>query len=133
MEAFATYKDYEQRYGVVDDAEQVDMLLADISVYVLNAYEAYWGATYKEGDHPEFDRAVVGVCCSIAHRCLSVPAAFAGVSQYSQTAGSYNASATFSNPTGDIYLGTTDYKRLGLYGQRIDAVFPIVGDVQCQD
>lgn len=129
MDAFASVEDYTKRYGNVVDSDRVEVILSDASDAMLNAYEVFWGESYKQGAHEQFDRSATAVCCAIAHRSLSVPAGFEGASQYSQTAGSYNASITFSNPTGDIYLSKTELKRLGLYGQRIGAVMPIMPEV----
>ena len=131
--SFASAQDYEARYGVDVDEERLTTILQDATMRMVNAYEAFWGTSYKEGDHPEFDRAATAVCCAIAHRALAVPAGFEGASQYSQTAGSYNASITFSNPTGDLYLGSSDLKALGLHGQRIDAIYAKAGDDICED
>lgn len=129
MDAFASVEDYTKRYGDVADSDRVEVILSDASDAMLNAYESSWGEAYQEGAHEQFDRSATAVCCAIAHRSLSVPAVFEGAGQYSQTAGSYNASITFSNPTGDIYLSKTELKRLGLYGQRIGAVMPIMPEV----
>lgn len=129
MDAFASVEDYTKRYGDVADSDRVEVILSDASDAMLNAYESSWGEAYQEGAHEQFDRSATAVRCAIAHRSLSVPAGFEGASQYSQTAGSYNASITFSNPTGDIYLSKTELKRLGLYGQRIGAVMPIMPEV----
>ena len=135
MDAFASVEDYTKRYGDTVDSDRVEVILSDASNVMLNAYESFWGEGYQKGAHEQFDRSATAVCCAIAHRSLSVPAGFEGASQYSQTAGSYNASITFSNPTGDIYLSKTELKRLGLYGQHIGAVMPLMpevsGDEEC--
>lgn len=129
MDAFASVEDYKKRYGDVVDSDRVEVILSDASDAMLDAYESFWGEIYQEGTHEQFDRSATAVCCAIAHRSLSVPAGLEGANQYSQTAGSYNASVTFSNPTGDIYLSKTELKRLGLYGQRIGAVMPLMPEV----
>lgn len=123
---FATQADYELRYGDVADTARLDALLEDASTMMLASYESYYGAPYETGAHDVFDRSACAVCCAVAHRSLSVPAGFEGASQYSQTAGSYNASVSFSNPTGDMYLTKTDLKRLGLTGQAIGVIMPIM-------
>lgn len=129
--SFATLADYEKRYGEVApaDKERTETILQDASDMLLATYEENYGIPYEEGAHPVFDKSACAVACAVAHRSLSVPAGFEGASQYSQTAGSYNASITFSNPTGDIYLSKTELKRLGLYGQRIGAVMPLMPEV----
>lgn len=67
------------------------------------------------------------VACSIVSRAANVPLGLAGASQYSQTAGSYNASVTFANPTAELWLGKADLKRLGLAGCRIGSIDAMTG------
>lgn len=134
--SFATLEDYEKRYGEVApaDKERTETILQDASDMLLATYEENYGVPYEEGAHPVFDKSACAVACAVAHRSLSVPAGFEGTSQFSRTAGSYNASITFSNPTGDLYLSKTDLKRLGLSGQMIGAIMPIInkqGDEAC--
>lgn len=134
--SFATLKDYEKRYGEVApaDKERTETILQDASNMLLTTFEENYGVPYEEGAHPIFDKSACAVACAVAHRSLSVPAGFEGANQYSQTAGSYNASITFSNPTGDLYLSKTDLKRLGLSGQMIGTIMPIInkpGDKAC--
>lgn len=121
-----TVDDYAKRYGTPSDPERVDVLLTDAADMLLTAYERRWGA-YVEGAHPAFDRGFVAVACSVVSRAVNVPGGFAGVTQYSQTAGSYNASITYANPTGDLYLAKSDLKRLGLAGTRIWSIAPAIG------
>ena len=126
--AFATLADYELRYGKVADAEsgRVGALLEDASDMLLSAYESRWGA-YAEGAHAAFDRSACAVACSIVSRAVNVPLGRAGATQYSQTAGSYNASVTFANPTAELWVGKSDLKRLGLSGCRIGSIEAMTG------
>ena len=112
--AFATLADYELRYGKVADAEsgRVGALLEDASYMLLSAYESRWGAY---------------AACSIVSRAVNVPLGLAGATQYSQTAGSYNASVTFANPTAELWVGKSDLKRLGLSGCRIGSIEAMTG------
>lgn len=134
--SLATIEDYEKRYGGVDptDKERTETILQDVSDMLIATYEENYGFPYEEGAHPVFDKSACAVACAVARRSLSVPAGFEGANQFSQTAGSYNASITFSNPTGDLYLSKTELKRLGLSGQTIGAIMPIIsksGDEEC--
>lgn len=121
-----TAEDYASRYGAPADADRVGVLLADASDMLMGAYERRWGA-YIQGAHPAFDRGFAAVACSIVSRAVNVPDGFQGATQYSQTAGSYNASVTFANPTADLWLGKSDLKRLGLAGMRVFSIAPMVG------
>lgn len=123
---FATAKDYEERYG--PGGERVDVTLGDASGAMAAAYFSRYGEEYEKGAHPVFDMNARAVCCSIAHAALSAPDGFEGASQYSQTAGPYTASVTYANPSGSVYIGRSDLKRLGLLGCRIGAIRPSAGE-----
>ena len=107
--------------------ERVSALLLDACDMLLTAYEGRWGC-YVEGAHQAFDRGYKAVACAVVSRAVNVPDCFAGATQYSQTAGAYNASVTFANPTSDLWLGKSDLKRLGLAGTRIGSIAPMIGD-----
>lgn len=122
-----TLEEYAARYGTPPDPERVSTLLSDACGMLLTAYEGRWGC-YVEGAHQAFDRGYKAVACAVVSRAVNVPDCFAGATQYSQTAGSYNASVTFANPTSDLWLGKSDLKRLGLAGTRIGSIAPMIGD-----
>lgn len=122
-----TLDEYAARYGTPSDPERVSALLSDACDMLLTAYEGRFGC-YVEGAHPAFDRGYKAVACAVVSRAVSAPDCFAGATQYSQTAGSYNASVTFANPTADLWLGKSDLRRLGLAGTRIGSIAPMVGD-----
>lgn len=122
-----TLEEYAARYGTPPDPERVSALLSDACDMLLTAYEGRWGY-YVRGAHPAFDRGYKAVACAVVSRAVNVPDCFAGATQYSQTAGSYNASVTFANPTADLWLGRSDLKRLGLAGTRIGSIAPMIGD-----
>lgn len=123
--SFAGPGDYERRYG--EGGDRVAAILADASAAMAAEYEAHWGEPWEPGARPSFDRAAEGVCCALARRALSAPAGFEGASQYSRTAGPYSASVTLANPTGDIYLGKSDLRRLGLTGSVRRSLRPMIG------
>ena len=122
-----TLDEYAARYGMPPDPGRVSALLSDACDMLLTAYEGRFGY-YVEGAHPAFDRGYKAVACSVVSRAVNVPDCFAGATQYSQTAGAYNASVTFANPTSDLWLGKSDLKRLGLAGTRIGSIAPMIGD-----
>ena len=65
------------------------------------------------------------MCCLLVNRVLSAPAAMAGAPQYSQGAGGYPASVTYGSALGEMYLGKSDLRRLGLTGQALGALTPL--------
>ena len=107
MDAFATVADYEARCGAAGDEARVAALLEDASAYLRGAYRRRMGVQYLAGSNP------------------NAPGAMAGITQQSQTTGPYSSSVTFANPTGDLYLGRSDLKRLGLAGCRVRSIQPV--------
>lgn len=124
MEPFATPEDYEARQGELSDADaaRCRALLEDASAAMRSRFRAFHGRGYEAGVNESFDDNAKAVCVAVVARSLSVPAALAGVTQYSQTTGPYSASATYSNPTGDVYLTRSDLKALGLSGTRVGSI-----------
>ena len=124
MAALASVDDYKARYGEPADETRTGVLLQDASDLMLAAYEDRVGE-YIEGACPAFDRAAPAVCCLLVNRVLSAPSAMAGATQYSQGAGGYTASVTYGSALGEMYLGKSDLKRLGLMGQALGALSPL--------
>lgn len=124
MAALASVDDYRARYGEPADEARTGVLLQDASDLMLAAFEDRIGE-YAEGACPAFDRAAPAVCCLLVNRVLSAPAAMAGATQYSQGAGGYTASVTYGSALGEMYLGKSDLRRLGLMGQALGALSPL--------
>lgn len=124
MALFATIADYEVRCGAVDDGDvaKVEALLEDASAFLEGQYVRRTGRKYEECDNAVFDSNAKAVCVAMVSRAVAASGALAGVTQQSQTAGSYSASYTYANPTGDLYLSRSDLKRLGLAGTRIGSI-----------
>jgi len=122
MEPFATVDDYESRYGDVGDVDQLDVLLADASAYIM----AQPGLCLLIEDDPGYglQRAnLTRVTCSVVHRALSA-GDLAGYTNYSQSAVGYSASVSVANPTEDFYLTKADKTALGLSGGRVGQTWP---------
>ena len=128
MKIFATIEDYSARYGAPVDAVKTETLLSDASAYLNGAFRRYFSQEYEEGVSSTFDENVVAVCCAMVSRALNVPTGFDGATQYSQNAGAFGATVTFANPTGSIYLGKGDLKKLGLASTVIGSIPPRIGD-----
>lgn len=111
LEPLATPDDYTARYGAVTEAVAARLpdLLLDATAVILAELPGY-----EPGADAVLDRNAQAVCCSVVHRALDRKPGFAGVSQASQTAGSYNQSMSFANPDGALYLGSSDRARLGI-------------------
>lgn len=127
MEPLATIEDYRARYGDPADEARAATLLSDASDLLMSAYESNVG-DYERGKVAAFDRSAAAVCCLVVNRVLSAPAALAGAMQYSQGAGGYTASVSYGSALGEMYLGKSDLKRLGLAGQALGAFTPLERD-----
>lgn len=118
MEPFATVEDYEARYGEADDSERVETLLGDATAFIASQP----GFERREGDEAQAAN-LVRIACAVVNRSLSA-GDLAGFSQFSQTAGSYNASVSLSNPSGDFYLTKAEKASLGIGEARIGQTNP---------
>lgn len=124
MESFAMPSDYEARYGEGIEHRRLSVLLDDASSLIASEWQRKTGHPYAKGERPVFDDNVVAVCRGIVNRAAGSQCDFAGASQYTQTAGSYSASVTLANPSGDMYMTRSERRRLGLSGPRIGSVSP---------
>lgn len=116
MESFATVKDYEDRYGDVNDTERIGTLLTDASVFIA----AQPGFTLRESDNLQAAN-LVRVTCAVVHRALSA-GEWAGLNSVSQSGGGYSATVNVANPTEDFYLTKADRRALGFAGVRIGSI-----------
>lgn len=122
MEPFATVDDYEARYGDVEDADHISVLLADASAFVASQP----GLVMLDADAPGYDLQqanLTRVTCAVVHRSLSA-GDLAGLSSYSQGAVGYTASVSVANPGEDFYLTKADKTALGLGSGRIGQTWP---------
>ena len=130
MEPFATVKELELRYRLLDDPEKerAETLLSDASA-ILRAEFSRAGEMIDESDEIQ-SANLVRVCCSMVRRVLS-SGPLDDVSSVNRMAGSYSEQRAFANPTGDMYITKNERRSLGLplRKQRI-ACFnpPILGD-----
>ena len=114
IEAFANASEYEAAYGAVADRSRLDALLRRATGYLLSKMDAY-----AAGDDEVLDLNLSTVCMSMVNRALSAPAGMGGVSQFSQTAGSYTASVSLL----DQYMRPLP-SELDLLGLSAGAVLP---------
>lgn len=89
IKAFATPEDYTAAYGAVADEKRLEALLLRATGYLLGKMDGY-----TAGEDEVLDLNAATVCMAMVNRALSTPAGLSGVSQYSQTAGSYTASVS---------------------------------------
>lgn len=95
---FATVADLEARWHPLTDNERAkaEVLIGDASDMIIDA------AADVDSVRPE---TLTRICCQMVKRAMIAEATNpTGVTQYSQTAGSFSESGTYANPTGDLYL-----------------------------
>lgn len=120
--SFATVEDYKKRYNANCDDARIEVQLEDASNMLTSAYEDYFCTPYQEGEHAHFDDNACAVCCGMVARALSAPDNLFGVSQHSETVGSFTQSVSFRSDSGELYFTKADKRRLGLSGARIGSV-----------
>lgn len=121
--AYATVSDYEARYGEVASSQQavVEVRLADAAI-VLDAL-----VDTADADEQMLSRLNL-VSCSMVNRAMVAEADGAvGVSNTSYTMGPFSQSATFANPSGDLYLTANERRMLGLSSGHIGTIRPVIG------
>ena len=117
---FADVKDYERRYGEVEDEQRLSALLADASAFI----SAQRGLVVDPDDADQKD-LLTAVTCSVAHRSM-VAGSYAGLSSVSQGAGGYTASVGVYNPSGDFYLTKGEKSALRIGQTPVSCVRPAV-------
>lgn len=121
--AFAEVSDLEARWRELSETEQAQasVLLEDASA-ILSSLVVIED---KETEYLELCRIVV---CNMVQRAMASSANdLFGVTQSSMTAGPYTQSASYSNPTGDMYLTKTEKRMLGITNGYIGSIRPMIG------
>lgn len=103
---FATADDLEKRWHALTSAEKAkaEALLEDAAALIRSTCPNWSRA---DGSVLRF------VSCAAVKRAMLANDDTAGVSQHTETAGSYSESYSYSNPAGDLYLTQSDKEALG--------------------
>lgn len=123
--AYASYTDYEARYGTLTPAQQalVTTKLGDAGTILDSLVDTSDVAT----DTHLADVLKV-VSCSMVNRVMVTEQdGSVGVSNESYTMGPFSQSATYSNPAGDMYLTATERRMLGISKANIGTIRPVIG------
>ena len=123
--AYATYTDLEAIWRPLsaDEQEQATALL-EYAAVIIDAY-----ATIDATDEEQLTRAKYVSCSMVRRAMMASESDMIGISQASATMGPFNQQATFSNPTGDLYLTGTEKGMLGANGSFIASVRPVIRPV----
>lgn len=124
--ACATVDDLEKRWRALScDEVTVAQNLLDDAETMISLLLAKRGVDLADQMSDDiFARALVFVECNVVKRSMMAGSDTFGLTQHSMTAGSFNESMTFANPSGDIYLTKTEKKMLGLTGSMMWSIPP---------
>lgn len=105
MESFATVIDLESRWKLLNDQEhkQAAVLLADATDKIRSDYPQYYGKVSL--------RTLTRIVCQMVKRAM-LNSESSGITQSSQTVGSFTEGYTYSNPDGDLYITAAERKSL---------------------
>ena len=101
---FATVADLENRWHTLTESEQAtaETLLTDATAIIM-ALQPHWRSIPNS--------VLTYVTCDMVRRAM-MNRDVAGISQATQTAGSFTESMSYSNPDGDLYLTSVQKKLL---------------------
>ena len=123
--AYATYSDLETIWRTLTTSEQATATaLLDYAAAIIDAY-----ATIDANDAEQLTRAKYVSCSMVRRSMQSSESEMFGVTQASATMGAFNQQATFSNPTGDLYLSAAEKGMLGANSSFIAALRPVINPV----
>ncbi|TGY72669.1 hypothetical protein E5332_05640 [Enterorhabdus sp. NM05_H27] len=121
-EPFAKVEDFRARCDTAAEDARVAAALEDASALLRSLFRRRHGRPWEPGVCPDFDDNARSVCCAAASRAVDVPGGMAGVTQMSETAGPFTASASFGAASGSLYVTKGERERLGLSGGRMGSL-----------
>ena len=127
MEPFATVEDLESRWRPLTPSEQerAATLLDDASTRL--RIELGRAGVRLEEAGPEYMEALLIVSCEAVKRMMQAALDQPPMSSFQQSAGPYQGTIGFANPSGDFYLTKAEKRLLGLGGMRIGAIGMRIG------
>lgn len=120
--AFAEVSDIEARWHQLDSSEQAraEVLIDDASAMLARLVKV-------DENNEEQAELLKVVCCNMVIRTMSATEVDSyGASNMSMTAGPYQQSWTYSNPTGDMYLTKMEKRLLGITSNFIGTIRPMM-------
>ena len=123
--AYATYEDLEARWRTLTPDEQATAtVLLDDAAALIDAY-----ATIDVTNPDQMARARYVSCAVVRRAMQAAQSDMFGIPQASATMGPFNQQATFSNPTGELYLSASEKGMLGITGSFIASLRPVIQPV----
>ena len=121
--AFADVDDVQVRWRNLstDEEARATALLDDASAMLSQLVDV------REGDE-EQAALLLSTCCAMVIRAMSASEADTfGMTQSTMTAGPYTQSASYANPSGDMYLTKMEKRLLGITSGYIRSIEPMIG------
>ena len=124
IQAFATASDLISRWRDLSLAEQsrADVLLMDATAFLTSELNRCGVTINVDPESTAYDELQAAnlkvVCCSIVKRAIANNTD-GDYKQMSTTAGSFNEQFTFNNPSGDMYLTSTERNILNIPKRRL--------------
>ncbi|BDF40071.1 MULTISPECIES: Gp19/Gp15/Gp42 family protein [Bacteria] len=124
MDAYASVEDLQARWRPLssDEEERAEQKLKDASLIVADECRRF-GVNLNAADGMTKDALSLTVC-EMVKRAMMSPVDRAPITQGGLTVGPFNQSLTYANPTGDLYLTSSEKRRLGIGRQSAGFVHP---------
>lgn len=122
MNAYATVDDLGKRWRTVSasEKERVETLLSDASALIA-AEAARVGLSFDKPD-PVTAANLTAITCEVVKRAMLAPIDQAPYTQQGVNVGEFGMSLTYANPTGDLYLTSSEKRRLGIDRKRCTVI-----------
>jgi len=122
MEPFASVDDLEARWRELDDGErrQASAVLDDVTAHIAARLERS-GIVLGQAS-TLYKANLKAVACAAARRAMLAAEDRAGIRSAQQQAGPYMETFSFDNPSGDVYLTSSERKTLGLDRLRVVSI-----------
>lgn len=103
---FAEVSDLESRWHALtaDETRKAEALIADASDLIVTTCPDWAQAS---------PATLKRITCAVVKRAMLARDEMTGITQGTQTAGSYSESYTYANPSGDLYLTASEKESLG--------------------
>lgn len=120
--AYATIDQLEARYGEVADElrDRAQALLEDAAT-ILDSR-----VMVDISDQQQLDRLELVSCAMVNRALMAAESEAYGVSNASYSMGPFSQTATFANPSGDLYLTSGELRLLGATGTAIGSIRAVV-------
>lgn len=127
MEPYATVEDLEERWRTLSPAEQgtAKTKLNDASVLV--AVEGRRSGVEIDASDELANETAKAVVCEMVKRAMVAPADQVPMQSNNVTVGPFSEQFTYANPTGDLYMTSSEKRRLGFGRSRVGTMLPRIG------